>query len=236
MTANKTLLALMSLAIVSAAIAFGYYTLGSHRGDKPLPSTLTLASPNGKTTINLIERIEETRQPVLRRNSVVRFTVFRDGKRIVDNEPFVVDSPGVDFLSRYPRHAWISDSLLRFIRSSPPAEPMRAEMLVVNDTNKEITYMHIVAGDLFLVTQIQPKSRFTFEAESVSLQRGELSHIASKGRFADGGEIREESVNFNTDRKSANPAHYSIIINEKGVVISSQEFEKYSFNAPPSSE
>jgi hypothetical protein len=106
---------------------------------------------------------------------------------------------------------------------------MRAEVVLINETNREISYLRVNAGDVFLVMRIAPKSRSVLKAESVSMQRGELSNIASKGRFADGAEIREESANFNVDHHYYDLAHYSTVINDTGTIISSTEFQRYPF-------
>ena len=213
--------------ILGSVLALYYYISHVIVGTEPSTS-VTVVSPNSQTTIELSEKVEETSPPTSR-NSVVRFTAFYSGNRIIDNEPLLVDSPGLHFFSRYPKQVWVSDSTLRLIQSSAPPEPMRAELLVINETSKEVTYLWVTAGDIFLLTRLQPKSRIKLEAESVSSQRGELSYLSAKGRFVDGSHILEQSANFNVNRKYVNPAHYSIVINGAGVVITSQEFERHSF-------
>ncbi|MEK6283683.1 MAG: hypothetical protein AABN95_25290 [Acidobacteriota bacterium] len=220
----------LRLALVVGLTVFGlglYYYL--HLGKESPFAFVTLASPNGENTVEVSEKLEESNLPPTSRSAVVRFTLVHNGIRIIENEPLLTDSPGLHFFSRYPKQIWISNSTLRFIQSNVPPEPMRAEVLLINKTSREISYLRILAGDLFLVARIPPNSRINLEAESVSSQRGDLSYIASKGRFADGGEIREEGVNFNVNSKYADPAHYSIVINDAGTTISSQEFERYRF-------
>jgi len=218
-----------AVTVILGAVTAGYYYVFSvYRVKQSPPVRLSLVSPNGRNSIEISESVEES-QPPATSNSVVRFTAVYSGIRIIDNEPLLVDSPGLQFLSRYPSQVWVSDSILRFIQAGASSEPMPGEVLVINETNKEVSYLSVTAGDMFLLMGLQPKSRIKLGVASVSLQRGELSYLSAKGRFADGSEIREEGVDFDTNGKYANPAHYSIVINNTAVVISSQEFEPYSF-------
>jgi hypothetical protein len=185
-----------------------------------------LVSPKHENTFQVSEKIEESASAPISRNSAVRFTLIHNSIPIIEDEPIIVDSPVASLLERYPKQVWISDSILRFVRKDTPVEPMPGEVLVTNETNKGISYLRIVAGDLILVTLMDPTSTVKLEVGDVSLQRGESSYIAAKGRFGDGSEIREEGANFAVNHEYANPAHYAIVIKDTGVVISSREFSR----------
>ena len=227
MTPRKLLL---TLALTLGALGFaGLCLYMFHRlGPKETP-TVTLVSPNGQKTVVVSEKVEESGTRPPSRSSVVRFSVFHNGGRVIANEPLLVDSPGLSFLQRYPKQVSISDSTLRFVQSTAPAEPMPAEVSITNNTTSGISYLRVLAGDLFLLTDIPAQSTSILEVKSVSSQRGDVSDISSRGRFADGREIREESVNFNVKGRHLDLAHYSIVINDAGTSISSQELERFPF-------
>jgi hypothetical protein len=213
--------------VIFVAFAMLYlFVYGLPVDTRSRPVTFTLVSPKRENTFQVSEKIEESTSAPISRNSVVRFTLTHNGIPTVENEPIIVDSPVPSLLERYPKQVWISESILRFVRKDTSVDPMPGEVLVINETNKGISYLRIVAGDLFLVTLMDPTSTVKLEVEDVSLQRGESSYIAAKGRFGDGSEIREEGADFAVNHEYANLARYSIVIKDTGVVISSREFNR----------
>jgi len=215
---NRIATALAVLVVLGA----GYYLIfGLRVGARNRPVTHTLISPNGTNTFVVTERVEESIG-----QSVVRFTLIHEGKRIVDGDAILVDSPRPSLLTQFDKKEWVSESTLRLAASNPPEWPMPGKVSISNETDKDITYLRIMARDMFLVTGVAPRSRLTLETAAISRQSGALSYIAAKGRFADGNEIREEGASFNIDNAYANPAHYSIVITDSRVTISSNEFKR----------
>lgn len=100
----------------------------------------------------------------------------------------------------------------------------------MNESERGLRYLRIVAGDFFILFQIPPHWTTVLDAPNSSLQRGNLSYVSVGGRFSDGSLLDEKGVDFNTNHKYVDPAHYRIVISDKTTKLESSDFQKRDIN------
>ena len=158
----------------------------------------------------------------------VRFEVRKEKRLIIENE-VLYEGGYYDnrFSELFPDHSWVSSSVLRFGRKDRLPLSQHDEVIVANETDQTLTYLRLNAGkyEAFLLFEVQPKSCLTLNVQPQSDEGRDSSYIGCKGRFDDGNSVAEVAGNFGVRGRYRGRAHYAVKITNKGVLISSQEFE-----------
>lgn len=188
---------------------------------------LDTSSPDATYLVHLKERLgvaRPTHHDVLLDISKGELSLLK-GEQF--NEGGVYDDT---FSVLYPEHNWISPFILRFGHKDDVPTPQHDEIGIENATERTLTYLRIDAGkyETFLLLELKAGSSLTLKTQPQTDVGQDLSYIGCKGRFDDGTSIEEQAANFSVRGKYRGPAHYGIRISERGVVISSNDFESLS--------
>lgn len=158
----------------------------------------------------------------------VRCDVLKEKRPIIKNE-LLYEGGFYDnrFSELFPEYSWVSTSVLRFGRQDSVLPSQHDEVIVANETDQTLTYLRLDVGkyEAFLLFEVQPKSSLTLNVQPQSDEGRDSSYVGCKGRFDDGNLIAEAAGNFGVRGRYRGRSHYAVKITNKGVLISSQEFE-----------
>ncbi len=187
------------------------------------PSTFfTTVSPNKDYEVSLSGKKYRPSLPFT--VNEVRFDVLRSGKLTLTNKH--LHSGGwfdPSFDDFYPKHQWISESILQFYKGDLLSEEKRDTLIIENTTSEMISYLRVNSTDLFLVFNLQPKSRMKL----LAFPQTWLSWLAAEGEFSNGQGIRIKGENFYIGDKLIGPFQYHISVGYDGLTIESKQLEKY---------
>lgn len=158
----------------------------------------------------------------------VRFAVLKEKRPIIENK-LLYEGGFYDnrFSELFPEHTWVSSSVLRFGRKDSVLLSQHDQVIIANETDQTLTYLRLNVGkyEAFLLFEVKPKSSLTLNVQPQSDEGHDSSYIGCKGRFDDGNIISEAAGNFGVRGRYLGRSHYTVKITDKGVLISSQEFE-----------
>ncbi|MBI1760228.1 MAG: hypothetical protein HYR56_02220 [Acidobacteria bacterium] len=133
------------------------------------------------------------------------------------------------FFERFTQHIWVANNIVRF-SSQPINSGREADLIYVhNDTDTAINYLRVDCSlfrpdEMFLAFDLPPHATITIHSLP---QTSNVSHLYSQGAFVNGKEISETYLSFDAIKPQQSPSHYCLTINERKVVISSEEFEGF---------
>lgn len=160
---------------------------------KPLPTFLTISSPDKTYTVSL--KGQKTK-PIFF-TAEVRFDVLKNGTLILSDK-FLYSADGMDFPfeSSYPNHRWINEQSLQFYRE----EALRAPdtIVVANNTGKTIKYAKIDSIDILIFFEMQPGFKVSIPT---SQSIGGSKWLSVEGEFSDGTNISEFGADLNVNNR-----------------------------------
>ncbi len=180
---------------------------------------LASTSPNQKYTVELTGDKGRGGFIVF---AVVKYNILVDGKLLSrDRLAHQGDFMDISFEIAYPEHAWIDEHTLRFWSKRHRREDNLDTLLISNNTDKAIKYLHVKAWDMFFVFDIQPHStkRLAFT------HRSDGKQILAEGEFEDGS-LFKYGVEF-LQSGSSEPLGYCMTIHHDRVNISSPKERAY---------
>lgn len=184
-------------------------------------SIATTTSPDKTYVLRLTGQKSRPKVPLIVHS--VYFDLFRNNeplalKRVL-HSGFWLDAA---FENSYPKHSWVSNSVVMFKRESGD-ENERDTLILSNNTNKQIRYLRVQAVDLFLLFDLKPKSHTKLSA----YPQTSLSWITAEGEFDGGDIISKQGTNFSIESEIKGPFQYEITVNEDGLRIESPQLRKY---------
>jgi hypothetical protein len=218
---------ILALILFLSGLAGGvFYVCQKQRDVQPLAITTT--SPNKTYTVQLNEQVSASTAPFgVPNDHGVKFKLSKSGQLIIQNEwLYRGDSLDSRFGDLFPQYNWVSNSIIRFGGGDINTPSQSDEVKVTNETDELITYLAIIIEkqEMFLIFDLQPHYTITLSVHPQTDQRMDSSWINCWGKFKDDKAVPQKGVNFRIRGKYKGPAHYSIIIRETGVAITSQEF------------
>jgi hypothetical protein len=213
----------MAKSILSLIILLGvlFVSLIAYRtfAQESLISTIT--SPDKTYALRLTGQKSRPKVPLIAHT--VYFDLFRNNEPVelkkVLHSGFWFDA---SFDTSYPRHSWVSNSIIMFYQKISK-ENERDTLILSNNTDKWIRYVRVQSVDLFLIFDVKPKSQTKLTAYPQTW----LSWLTVEGEFVDGNIISKNGTNFSIDPKLKGPFQYNISINDAGPEIESPQLKKY---------
>src|SRR3712207_4203994 len=160
--------ALLAAAIVSVILV---------RFGSPPEAFLSTSSPGGAYTVSLTG--QKGRPGITSVYSNVYFSARRNADEFLSGRHLHSgDWFDISFELAYPDLKWVGENSLLFYREKNFTEGTPGKLVVVNDTNRKIRYLHITADCMFLLFDVEPN----FRAElSVPAPRSSLKWISVEG-------------------------------------------------------
>jgi hypothetical protein len=183
---------------------------------------LTTSSPNKTYTVEFTGNKRAPNVPFV--DHETRFNLFKNGQPLA-KYAFVdsYDWFDSDFAEQYPKHQWVSDSVLRFGSNIAESETSPDSVIVSNRTGSSIKYLKINAADMLFLFETPPYSK-----TKITVPRHSTYYVAAEGEFIDGKPIPHDGVNFRRDSKSEQALQYCISVEDSGLKIESLSMEGFN--------
>jgi hypothetical protein len=214
----------MIVLLAVLGLAVGLYAWGQNQ-----PSVdwrLDSVSPDGSYSVVVRGKQTPPSQPYYHHGDhSVRFTVLKNSQPIVLDEPLYAGDEYDDlFLDLYPRRTWLSNSILRFSHPNKTIENQFDEIEVSNNDSHNFSYFRINFGpDMYLLLDLGARTKIVFHASPQTDKDRDRSGMAYWGQTM--GKTIQGGAAFDIRGKYKGPSHYYFDIDEKGVSITSKEFE-----------
>jgi hypothetical protein len=131
---------------------------------------------------------------------------------VVGREIHFADHLDSAFSDEYSDPVWINEHLLCF-RSQAYVAGDEDNLVIRNESSKQIKFLRVRTYDMFLVFNLEPG-----ESESMSTlpwaPRCDFAEVGTDGRWVDDSELREEFVHVDLPRNKAARYRYVVIVKD----------------------